>query len=86
MKAFYAFLFLVLIGMVFATDSLNRQEESTCPPPESGCEGLINLMLKLWDILLSLGCITDTVTEMCGGSQGSDVQEKLCSIGCCSVL
>ncbi|KYN15591.1 hypothetical protein ALC57_12176 [Trachymyrmex cornetzi] len=76
MKAFYVFLFLAFIGMVFAKDIFNRQQES-CPPPQSGCEGLISIVIK---ILTLLGYI---LSDLCEGSEGPEVAANLCLIGCC---
>ncbi|KYN35387.1 hypothetical protein ALC56_10222 [Trachymyrmex septentrionalis] len=74
MKAFYVFLFLALIGMVFSKDIFNKQGES-CPAPPPECQGLITDLLQL---LSYAGC---NITVLCGG--GDRVAEILCLLGCC---
>ncbi|KYM97050.1 hypothetical protein ALC62_12315 [Cyphomyrmex costatus] len=75
MKAFYAILFLALIGMAFAKDIFKQDE---CPAVPDECKGLISLV---GDLLAFLAWVLGTTLgELC---LDDEVGPGLCSIGLC---
>ncbi|KYQ49424.1 hypothetical protein ALC60_11530 [Trachymyrmex zeteki] len=59
MKAFHVFLFLALIGLVFAEDTLDRTSNCTTYFPTCGsCTSIIGIVIE---ILGLLGCVIDSL-------------------------